>query len=118
MSDFAKRLRSEIEYLGLTQKEFAAKTGIKKRALDTYLGQQQSIPPADIAVKIASTLDVSVEYLITGKEYRQSADISQYLQFRDILDDLSVIPKEILDPIKAMVKTAADNERKKNQIAI
>jgi hypothetical protein len=50
MSDFANRLRSEIEYACLTHKEFAAKTGIKKRALDAYLGVQRSIPPASVAV--------------------------------------------------------------------
>jgi len=113
MSDFSKRLRSEIEYIGLSQKEFAAKAGIKKRALDAYLRAQQSMPPADTAVKIASVLGVSVEYLVTGKEYQKSIDVSAYLQFRDILDDLAVLPDEILIPIKAMIKTAADNARKK-----
>ncbi|GBU27052.1 hypothetical protein R84B8_00573 [Treponema sp. R8-4-B8] len=112
MPDFAQRLRSEIEYVGLNRKEFAAKAGIKKRALDAYLGAQQSMPPADAAVKIASALGLSVEYLVTGKEYKKSVDISGYLQFREILDDLSVLPNEILEPIKAMIKTAADNERK------
>ena len=113
MPDFAQRLRSEIEYIGLNQKEFAAKVGIKKRALDTYLGIQQSMPPADTAVKIASALGLSVEYLVTGKEYRRSVDVSSYLQFRDILDDLAVLPEEILDPIKAMIKAAANHVHKK-----
>ena len=117
MSDFSERLRSEIEYLGLNQKEFSAKTGIKRRALDAYLGAQQSMPPADTAVKIAAALGLSVEYLVTGKEYKQNVDISKYLQFRDILDDLAILPDEILEPIKAMIKTAADNERKKRQAA-
>ena len=114
MSEFSKRLRSEIEYLGLNQKEFAAKAGIKKRALDAYLWAQQSMPPADTAVKIAAALGVSVEYLVTGKEYRKSIDISPYLQFRDILDDLAVLPDELLEPIKAMIKTAANGKRRKN----
>ena len=113
MSFFSKRLRSEIEYIGLTQKEFATRAGIKKRALDTYLGPQQSIPPADVAVKMASVLGLSVEYLLTGKEHQKTVDTSNYLQFRDILDDLLVIPDEILDPIKAMIRTAANNQRKK-----
>ena len=113
MSDFSRRLRSEIEYIGLNQKEFAAKAGIKKRALDAYLRAQQSMPPADTAVKIASALGLSVEYLVTGKEYRQSVDISGYLRFRDTLDDLLMLPDEILDPVKAMIRTAANNERKK-----
>ena len=114
MSDFSRRLRSEIEYIGLNQKEFAAKAGIKKRALDAYLRAQQSMPPADTAVKIAAALGLSVEYLVTGKEYKQNVDISRYLRFRDILDDLAVLPDEILDPVRAMIKTAADNERKKS----
>ncbi len=42
MSDFAERLRESIEYTGLPQKEIAAKAGIKKRALDMYLGNQKS----------------------------------------------------------------------------
>jgi transcriptional regulator with XRE-family HTH domain len=113
MTDFSKRLRSEIEYIGLNQKEFAAKAGIKKRALDAYLRAQQSMPPADTAVKIASALGLSVEYLVTGKEYRQTVDISGYLQFRDLLDDLAILPLEILNPIKTVIKTFADNERKK-----
>ena len=118
MSDFSKRLRYEIEYLGLSQKEFAAKAGIKKRALDAYLGPQQSMPPADAAVKIASTLGLSVEYLITGKEVRNTPDFSKYLQFRDILDDLIILPEEIIEPLRVMIKSAANYERKKNETAI
>ena len=118
MSEFSKRLRSEIEYLGLNQKEFAAKAGIKKRALDAYLWAQQSMPPADTAVKIASALGVSVDYLVTGKEIQRSVDISGYLQFRDILDDLAVLPDETLVPIKAMIKTAATIQRKKKKTVV
>jgi len=118
MSDFSRRLRSEIDYLGLNQKEFAAKVGIKKRALDAYLGVQQSMPPADIAVKIAAALGLSVEYLVTGKEYKNQVDISDYLQFKDLLDDLRILPPDILAPIRAMIHTAAEQEYKKSQIAV
>ena len=115
MVDFSSRLRSEIDYIGLTQKEFAAEAGVKKRALDAYLRGQKSMPPADIAVKMASVLGVSVEYLVTGKESKRSNDITKYIQSRDILDDLSILPAEILNPIKAMIKAAADYERKKQR---
>jgi hypothetical protein len=71
------------------------------------------MPPADTAVKIASVLGVSVEYLVTGKEYKKSIDISNCLRFRDILDDLAVLPDKILGTLKTVIKAFAENERKK-----
>ena len=65
---FRENLRLELDYLGLTVKELSVKTGIAKGTLDCYLGARASMPPADIAVKIAAVLKVSVEYLITGHE--------------------------------------------------
>jgi transcriptional regulator with XRE-family HTH domain len=116
MSDFAQRLREELEYKGLRQKELAAKAGIKKRALDMYLGSQKSMPPADVAVKLALALGVTVEYLVTGKTQQvQGVDISDYLRFRPVLDKLRVIPEEIRIPIIAMIETAAEREWEKKQ---
>jgi len=40
LSVFSKRLRSEIDSSGLSQKEFAAKAGIKKQAFDACLRTQ------------------------------------------------------------------------------
>ncbi len=115
MSDFSERLRETIEYTGLLQKEVAAKAGIKKRALDMYLGSQKSMPPADIAVQIASALGVTVEYLVTGKMTIQSADITQFLKFRDVLEDLPYIPGDILEPVKGILKAIAERERRKEK---
>jgi len=67
-ADFKENLRSELDYQGLTVKELSTKTGIAKGTLDCYLGVRASMPPADIAAKIASALDVTVEYLVTGQE--------------------------------------------------
>jgi transcriptional regulator with XRE-family HTH domain len=70
-SDFRANLRSELDYLGLTVKELSEKTGIAKGTLDCYLGSRASIPPADIATRIANALGVTVEYLVTGKEAKK-----------------------------------------------
>jgi transcriptional regulator with XRE-family HTH domain len=118
MPSFSDRLRSEIEYACLSQKEFAAKAGIKKRALDGYLGVQKSMPPADVAVQMASVLGLSVEYLVTGRVFKNSVDISPYVQFRDVLDDLAVLPDEIITPIKTMIQAAANQEREKKERAV
>jgi len=114
MTCFSMRLRSEIEYVGLTQKEFAVKAGIKKRALDAYLRAQQSMPPADTAVKMAAALGVSVEYLITGREYQQNTDISKYIRFKEVLDDLAVLPEETVGILKSVIRAFAEKERKKS----
>ena len=65
--DFRDRLREQIDFLGLLDKEVAARAGISKRASDSYVGSRGCMPSADIAVRIAQVLGVSVEYLITGK---------------------------------------------------
>jgi len=70
-ADFKTNLRTELDYRGLTVKELSAKTGIPKGTLDCYLGVRASMPPADIAAKIANALDVSVEYLVTGQETKK-----------------------------------------------
>lgn len=55
----------ELDYLGMTNKELAEKVGIT--ASNIGKGQKQgSSPSADTAVKIASVLGVTVEYLVTG----------------------------------------------------
>ncbi len=65
---FRENLKSELSFQGILVKELSAKTGINKRTLDNYLREKGSIPPADFAVKIASALDVTVEFLVTGKD--------------------------------------------------
>ena len=49
-------------------KELAAKTGIKKNTIDNYLSVRGRMPAADVAVRIAKVLGISVEYLVTGTE--------------------------------------------------
>mgnify|MGYP002867301929 CR=1 FL=1 len=64
--DFRSRLREEIEYSGKLYKDVAAEAGITKSTMDSYVGSQGSMPAADIAVRLAQVLGVSVEYLVTG----------------------------------------------------
>ena len=65
---FRDRLREEIELSGLLDKEVAAKSGITKRTMDSYVGSRACMPAADVAVRLAQTLGVSVEYLVTGAD--------------------------------------------------
>ena len=64
---FKENLKSELDYQGMLVKELSLKSGIKKQTLDNYLSTHNSVPNAEIAVKIAKALGTTVEYLITGE---------------------------------------------------
>lgn len=49
-------------------KELAIATGISRHTLDNYFNTRERIPTADVAVKIAQALGVTVEYLVTGDD--------------------------------------------------
>ena len=61
-------MKSELSYSGLRVKELAAQAGLKKHTIDNYLSVRGRMPSADVAVRIARVLGVSVEYLICGCE--------------------------------------------------
>ena len=73
---FKERLNMEITYHGFSKKEFAEKAGISIGTLNMYL-YRDSIPAADVAVRIAEILNVTVEFLITGKSNSSKTKFSQ-----------------------------------------
>ena len=65
---FKDNLKFELLNSGMLVKELAAKSGVNKFSLDNYLNARGQIPSVEVAVKIANSLGVSVEYLVTGKD--------------------------------------------------
>ena len=65
---FRENVKFELAYSGMLVKELSAKSGVSKYSLDNYLNAKGQIPSADVAVKIAQALGVTVEYLVTGEE--------------------------------------------------
>jgi transcriptional regulator with XRE-family HTH domain len=70
---FRENLKMEMEFSDVQGKELAAKAGIKLQTLKSYLGCRAKIPSAEAAVRIARALNVSVEYLVTGKNEKPSS---------------------------------------------
>jgi transcriptional regulator with XRE-family HTH domain len=112
-TNFRENLRSELDYLGLTVKELSSKTGIAKGTLDCYLGIRASMPPADIAVKIANALGVSVEYLVTGKEEKKQKNFPLYNHnIRSIIEiilKLNEKNNEVILELAKVLKKQSDN---------
>jgi transcriptional regulator with XRE-family HTH domain len=101
--DFKTNLRSELDYLGLTVKELSKKTGIAKGTLDCYLGVRASMPPADIAVKIADALGVTVEYLVKGKELKKQDKLLNH-NVRSVIQILTELGEKDIETVLALSK--------------
>ena len=69
---FKENLKEQLVFSGMYVKELAAKSGVKKQTIDSYLNTQGCTPSADAAVAIAKVLGVTVEYLVTGEEFKKS----------------------------------------------
>ena len=106
---FKENLKSELSYQGVLVKELATKTGISRRTLDNYLREKSSLPPVDVAVKIANALNVSVEYLATGKEKSDFVSDNHFRILDPTYSKLSPKKKRIVDEtLQPLIKTIAD----------
>ena len=111
-TDFKANLRAELDYLGLTVKELSSKTGIAKGTLDCYLGVRTSMPPADIAIKIANALDVTVEYLVLGQDSKKSEKILDQ-NIRSIVNILVELNEKDIETILGLAKILKNQSIKK-----
>ena len=98
--DFRTRLREEIEYSGLLDKEVAAKANISKRAIESYVGIQGCMPSADVAVRLAKILNTTVEYLVTGET---TSPEPQNDEIKSIISKIKHLSEKDLFLVKAIV---------------
>ena len=73
---FRENLKSQLVYSGMLIKELAASSGVKKKTIESYLGNTGYTPSVENAVRIAKALGVSVEYLVTGSDAVKDIPIS------------------------------------------
>lgn len=114
MPTFADRLREEMNYWGLTHKELALRADIKPRALAMYLGTQKSMPPADVAVRLAKALNVTVEYLVTGENRPETKVLAPAKP--KIEQDLENCSEKTREFLKTAVHLFAEYEKRKTRM--
>jgi transcriptional regulator with XRE-family HTH domain len=112
---FKENLKAELAYRDILIKELAVLSGLNRRTIDNYLREDGSMPSADAAVRIASVLGVTVEYLITGNA-RQERNLSQPIaDSKVVLKSLEALNKRdrkiVLNLIKSL-KEMEDSEKK------
>ncbi len=119
---FRENVRDEIAYKGLQLKEVAARVGISYGSFLSYVDARAVLPNAEVAVKIAQALDVSVEYLVTGRHPAtvpapQSIDL-----YRNLIKELNGLSEEgwhKLEPLFiAMIQQEKKTELKKNEVQV
>lgn len=98
----------ELDYIGMTNKALAEKCGFDASNIGRGI-KLNSSPSAETAVKIAKELNVSVEYLVTGKDPKsimcQNSNETKLLhKYSKILKDLDSLPENIQKPIINMIK--------------
>ena len=113
---FKENLKSELLYSGMMVKELSAITGIKKHTLDNYLNTHNSIPNAVTAVKIAQALGITVEYLVTGRDYYDIKKMDSFPKdLRLLIDIWSRMDKKNRDLAISLLTTLenhGNNEKK------
>lgn len=103
---FWKNVENELEYQNISRKDLAKRAGFAVSGISLGI-TNNSVPYADVAVRIADVLNVSVEYLVTGKNNEKTTLSPQLNQlFSNILqlDDYD------LESIRALVQRFVEKE--------
>ncbi len=102
--NFGDRLKEEMEYKGIHHKELAAKAGINPRTLLTYVGSRPSMPPADVAVRLAQVLNVSVEYLAAGSKTENALSFRQ----KTLVDNFEKLSEKEKKAVESLIRKLTD----------
>lgn len=74
MSTFGERLKQLRKSADITQSELAEKLGVVPSAIGKYERIPSSYPSIDALIKLADYFDVSIDYLLRGKEHIGSVE--------------------------------------------
>lgn len=72
MLDFWKNVKDLLDYKDISQKELAAAINESYNTLQSWINRER-LPNVEQAAKIARFLNVSMEYLVFGKDERTKA---------------------------------------------
>jgi len=103
---FAKRLKQSREKVGISQKELAAKLGVKRSTVGSWESAHRS-PEIEKAYGIAEALNVSVDYLLCRsddpklKQIKESGDLEKIEKLKKTMDMAFLEVREIMEKYTA-----------------
>lgn len=101
MSQITDRISYELDFLGFTRADLCRATGIPESTIRNWI--RGTAPQAAMLYKVAHFLNVSLEYLITGKNPPpKEAKISR--ENLDFLDSFLLLPEDEQNEIKELIK--------------
>ncbi len=97
---FWQNVESELQFKNISRKELAEKASFAVSGISLGISKN-STPSADVAVRIAKVLGVSVEYLVTGgEEHNQTNNKTLY----HIISELKNLDNYSLETILLLSK--------------
>ena len=121
MSPFWKNVNEELQYQGMNLKTLSSLTGIPYTTITNGRNRPNSIPTADVALKISKVLDKPLELLL-GESAELPNDISvkgqhkqdiQYqkleAKYKSLIVALEKCPEKIQDSFIRMAKSISEN---------
>ena len=71
MQGFGERILKLLDEMGYTQREFATMIGVSEGALSRYLKDDRE-PKMEVIANMATALNTTTDYLLSGKEDKQT----------------------------------------------
>ena len=110
MTDFVVRIDTTLKEKNLKRAALCSDLGLSSTSITDWI-RRGTIPAGDICLKIAQYLDVSVEWLITGKETGYTNEERKFLYLFGRLEPSQ--QKTILAVIEQMAAENAALEKNK-----
>lgn len=98
--DFWKNVEDELELQGISKKELSINTNINIQSLHKSFERKSEVSAIN-ALKISNFLNVSVEYLVTGKDSEKDNELLR--KYKTTLQALEKIPQKPRENIEQMI---------------
>ena len=120
MSPFWKNVNEEMQYLGMNLKTLSALTGIPYTTITNGRNREDSIPSADVALKISMALNKPLEYLLGTETIKLPASKNQkdeitpaqknrlFQKYRQLIFSLEKCSEKVQTSFTRMAQTLAE----------